>query len=260
MFDLSAILTTAGWLRVGAKLTKAAIKAYAEWHGIPPGPELEARVARHASLPRCGRPDVLSASSEAGGLCRWNKRSILVCRRFVVTGWTESATDAAWRAGWMLLASGCGLEIGFTDDARKADVVASYVRIDGAGSVLADSYLPCAGDDRQLSQRYDSGEPWASPQMGPAYFARVVAHEGSHALGLDHTSQPGNLMNPVIDPNRLNAGLGPWDSEQLMARYGPPISTPPTPASPTAVLGDWAMNAYDMAEGYKYRLVLVRDR
>lgn len=71
-----------------------------------------------------------------------------------------------------------------------------------------------------------------------------------HAIGLDHTQTPGSLMNPVIDPNALSAGLGRWDTDQLVARYGPAVSPPQPPAPQPQPPGSVPLPPPGSAVGY----------
>jgi hypothetical protein len=79
--------------------------------------------------------------------------------------------------------------------------------------------MPCSEDDIQLQQMYDRQEPWSREENIGIRLVAVAAHEWGHALGLDHSSQPGALMAPYYD----GAIIEPQDDDirRIQALYEP---------------------------------------
>lgn len=97
---------------------------------------------------------------------------------------------------------------------------------DGAGGTLAHGYFPpvngvsAAGDIH-----FDIAETWKIGFAGAGFsIFQVAAHEIGHAIGLDHTTVPGSLMNSFY----TEAFSGPQADDIAGAQfiYGAAISVP----------------------------------
>jgi hypothetical protein len=102
---------------------------------------------------------------------------------------------------------------------ESPDVVLRPCRIDGPGSVLAWSELPCPWQP-PVSQCYDVRERWSAgpePESGAIWLPLVVAHELGHAIGIGH-GPSGNVMAPTY--SAMTRQLGPWDIQEVQSRYG----------------------------------------
>ena len=81
--------------------------------------------------------------------------------------------------------------------------------------------------------RFDIAENWATDRdvaRNEVGLYQVALHEIGHAIGLDHTNDPGTIMY-VSDISDL-PGLTAGDIEGVQAFYGPADSTPPSQPAP----------------------------
>lgn len=102
---------------------------------------------------------------------------------------------------------------------EQPDVVLRACQIDGRGSVLAWSELPCPWRP-PVQQCYDVREAWSwgrEPETGKVWLPLVIAHELGHAVGLPH-GPSGNIMAPSY--GQMSVQPGEWDRRELVARYG----------------------------------------
>jgi len=83
------------------------------------------------------------------------------------------------------------------DAVGKPNIYAHARRIDGPGKTLAWSYKPSRNANRneQIEQRYDKRENWTELWR----LISTMCHELLHAVGLDHSSNPTDLMYHTIN-------------------------------------------------------------
>jgi hypothetical protein len=150
----------------------------------------------HKEMPR-GRSRVQSADMIDEGFKRWAS---------VLPGFSFSRTqDAAACDMW--IGGGSGRRQGF----------------DGPGRVLAWAYMPCGPDSEKLESRFDMDEHFTynsgKRHQDPWVLAwSVWLHELGHLLGLDHSSNPNDLMAPYYDPDIVD--LQPGDVRRIQKLYG----------------------------------------
>lgn len=87
--------------------------------------------------------------------------------------------------------------------------------------------------------------------MAPACLAHIVIHETGHALGLNHSSDPADIMYPTFDPQQpANCKTSPSPNEYaaIRALYGPSSSSR-TPASPIVDQGSPPASPAGRADG-----------
>lgn len=205
----------------------AAYHSLLNLHGLAPTTD-EASLLRYLELPRCGSPD-FARGPNAAGMCQWPVGHV------VRVGWSISlpgidaeTINTAFRNALRSWEAVCGIRFE-TDITGTANIDARSGPIDGAGNVLAWSYLPCgASTTTRLSQLYDSRDQWTV--YGPRMLEAVICHEVGHALGLDHLGR-GQLMAPTVSANIWTPQAG--DIAQVVARYGRPKPLPkPEPEEP----------------------------
>lgn len=177
---------------------------------------------------RCGCPDVMANRANAA---EWPED----CQGNVTTSFDDARmkhdldgkTPAeVWDEGNAVWNEVCGIILSTVEpgnDARIRAIMGSM-----GGGTLAWSYLANGSCSSRLRQEYNRSRTWDLHS-----FLWVNAHEKGHALGLSHTGQKGNIMQPYYSPGLSK--LGPWEIAQVVKRYGPTAAppTPPTPEPPT---------------------------
>lgn len=148
------------------------------------------------------------------------------------TGW-QSAVNAAFGM-WSSVANLNFVQV--TDDGAafntattSGDIRLGLHVFDGAFGILAHGYYPpINGGSAAGDIHFDVAENWKIGFGGAGFdIVQVLAHELGHALGLDHTSTPGSLMNPFYS----EAFLGPQadDIAGMQHIYGAPVAEVPEP-------------------------------
>ncbi|OWF56648.1 stromelysin-1-like [Mizuhopecten yessoensis] len=123
------------------------------------------------------------------------------------------------------------LEVSYTDDESRADIIISFERrdhgdgssFDGNGLVLAHAFYPEHG-----IAHFDDDERWVINNTGVDLFT-VAAHEFGHSLGLAHSSNGDALMAPYYAGYKANYQLHWDDIRGIQSLYGSPSNTPDPP-------------------------------
>ncbi len=98
---------------------------------------------------------------------------------------------------------------------------------DGPGGRLAHGILPVDGIGEWAGDiHFDDDETWVTtlptlPYPQQVYLPSVALHEIGHALGLQHSLDPGSIMWAYYVPGN---GIGPADIFAIQALYGPPTA------------------------------------
>lgn len=104
--------------------------------------------------------------------------------------------------------------------------------MDGAFGTLAHGYYPPANGATAAGDiHFDIGETWKLGFGGPGFdIFQVAAHEIGHAIGLNHSTTPGSLMNPFY--TEAFRGLQADDIAGARYIYGAANTNPvPVPGS-----------------------------
>lgn len=160
-------------------------------------------------------------------VCKWPHKTITYYENMALPGLTRNEVITGYDAAFSAISKVTNLTFTRVLSPNGANISAKAGRIDGPYGTVGLSYLPCgASSTSTMNQTYDSSEAWDAE-----FFRLVALHEVLHAIGLDHTNIPGNIMNPVLDLNVTTFGRN--DLEQIQLRYG--ATTPPTPSDPIPV-------------------------
>lgn len=222
--ELAVLLRRSGWLPNG-KVIAAALEEYQAWHGLRVDGWAGPQTYTSLNAPRfCAYPDDFQPpQSLGGGINRWGKRELTI----QVVGSLGTLADDVFRAGVSeaarLWSEVCDLEFSLVE--QGGDLILDTGVIDGPGRTLAYFELPPSdGFAGRLKGRADDSERWN--QTIP--LVPVICHELGHGLGLGHTNAPRQLMNPTL--SQIAKPQPAWDVPQVIARYGPPKTPPPSPA------------------------------
>lgn len=210
------------------KAVKAAIKQYQEEFGFLKVDGVAGDLTKKAmNIPRCGVSDRLPYREKL----RWTKTSLTYQIAALPPSQvlsTQDMADIIKLAGdkWT---GCCGLlEWRPNKKGENPDVVISTGSgrrdgFDGPGRTLAWAELP-DGRDTPKRLKYDVSEIWDVLTGQGIPFLTTTEHELGHIFGLDHSSNPADLMYPTL--NKAISGPQAGDVARMVAEYGNPESAP----------------------------------
>ncbi|KAG8452972.1 hypothetical protein GDO86_004687 [Hymenochirus boettgeri] len=132
-----------------------------------------------------------------------------------------------------------------------------YYPFDGPNGLLAHAFPP--GEKIGGDTHFDDDEFFTTDSKGYSLFV-VAAHEFGHALGLDHSRDPGSLMYPVYTYTETNTFVLPDDDVQgIQDLYGPGNRdpNPKHPKTPEKCDPDLVIDAITELRGEK---MIFKDR
>ncbi|OCT96146.1 collagenase 3 [Xenopus laevis] len=132
-----------------------------------------------------------------------------------------------------------------------------YYPFDGPDGLLAHAFPP--GEKLGGDTHFDDDEMFSTDNKGYNLFV-VAAHEFGHALGLDHSRDPGSLMFPVYTYTETSRFVLPDDDVQgIQVLYGPGNRDPHPkhPKTPEKCDPDLSIDAITELRGEK---MIFKDR
>ena len=143
-------------------------------------------------------------------LSRWPARvaeplTVWVQPWAAVTGWDDRFADRTHDAFVEWQRTGIPVRFAFTDDSAAADVHVVWTDhfdepISGKTLWTRDERWWITGASITLALHHQDGEP-----LDAGAVRAIALHEVGHLLGLDHTSDPGNVMTPRVRVRDLSA-------------------------------------------------------
>lgn len=191
-----------------------------------------------AEIRFCALPDRAPVRS---GICKWPMLDVTLhsVGALGTIGAADFKASMMEAAGYW--ADVCAIRPVYSPNPKTAHIILHAANLGGAGSVLADSTLPCgATPSSQVEQRYDS-ENWViseTPTGNQIDLQRVICHELGHGLiGTDHIAD-GNLMAPMYSRKIRKPQAG--DISVAVGRYGQKPPAPPAgPQQKISISFEW---------------------
>ncbi|CAL8349833.1 unnamed protein product [Merluccius merluccius] len=220
--------------RCNLMVLKDTLKEMQKFFRLQETGEIDAATVEIMKKPRCGVPDVANYNF-FHRKPKWQKNAIT----YRILGHTpdldeETINDAFFRA-FKVWSDVTPLTFTRLMDG-EADIMINFGRnehgdgypFDGKDGLLAHAFAPGPGIGGD--SHFDDDEQWSlGDGQGYSLFL-VAAHEFGHALGLEHSQDPGALMAPVYTYTK-NFRLSNDDIEGIQLLYG--VQTGGNPLPPT---------------------------
>ncbi|XP_030055224.1 collagenase 3-like [Microcaecilia unicolor] len=249
--------------RRGKVSMESKIKQMQDFFGLEVTGKLDDDTINIMKKPRCGVPDVAQYNLFPRKL-KWPMNNVTYRILNYTPDLTHSEVDQAIRKALKVWSDVTPLN--FTRlRSGTADIMISFGRkehgdfypFDGPNGFLAHAFPP--GQGMGGDTHFDDDETWSSDSRGYNLFI-VAAHEFGHALGLEHSTDPGALMFPVYTFTETNKFWLPDDDVQgIQSLYGagdqdPYAKHPKTPEKCDPEL------SIDAITGLRGEMLIFKDR
>ncbi|XP_066506524.1 matrix metalloproteinase-18 [Hoplias malabaricus] len=238
----------------------AKLKEMQHFFGLAESGKLDQLTLAAMRRERCG----LSDTEQFGETVRWTSYTLTYRISNYSTKMRPSQTRRLCRAAWRLWAQVTPLKFK-RRTRREADIEISFYNkdhedgapFDGKGGILAHAFLPGPGIGGDV--HFDDEEDWTNNSTGYEFFA-VAVHEFGHALGLEHSSDPGAVMFPAYNfVPHADIELSFQDVKDVQKLYGENSIKPDKPPPKTPDKCDPGLS-FDAVMRLQQEVVFFKDR
>lgn len=206
----------AGFMGKWTAAAEEALATYQKFHGLP----VTGKHDDHVTLAkmcdrRCGHPDRPYAISQAQ-VMKWTKTDL----RWKFVNYTldipQQEISASFEIGFKPWSDCTPLTFREVMANEESDIRITFKNIDGVSNILAQTWFPPEG-----RMEYDDSETMSLKlpiPRGAVDLASIHLHEVGHLIGLEHSSDPNDVMAPTYTGARRF--LSENDKRRAQAYYG----------------------------------------
>ncbi|KAF5902391.1 collagenase 3-like, partial [Clarias magur] len=223
----------------GHKISEMSLKLgeMQEFFGLKVTGTLDAETLEMMKKPRCGVPDV-AAYTAGSSSNKWSTNKLTYRIENYTPDMSVAEVDVSIEKALQVWARVTPLR--FTRIySGVADIMISFTvgehgdgsPFDGPDGLLAHAFGPAPGLGGDT--HFDDDETFTFKSSNGYNLFLVAAHEFGHALGLDHSRDPGALMNGIYTYRDVDSFVLPQDDvNHIQALYGSNLELPDGPTPP----------------------------